>query len=110
MAGLDSTVFVAEVVGGGGSGGRGAWFLPIPGTGSGDQMPFPATCVSSTDLPCAFDSHRFTAFAGSRSLHTGGVNVLLGSGVARFVSASIDHEVWIGVHGIAGAEPKAAGF
>ena len=133
--GLDSTVFVAEVVSGSGSDGRGAWFLPIPGgshymsrftpngfqdkygriplvpgTGSGDQMPFPATCVSSTDLPCAFDPRRFTAFAGTRSLHTGGVNILLGSGVARIVSASIDHDVWISVHSIAGAETNAAGF
>ena len=133
--GLDSTVFVAEVVSGSGSDGRGAWFLPIPGgshymsrftpngfqdkyglipsvpgTGSGDQMPFPATCVSSTDLPCAFDSRRFTAFAGARSRHTGGVNVLLGSGVARFVSTSIDHDVWISVHSLAGAETTAAGF
>ena len=133
--GLDSTVFLAEVVSGSGSDGRGAWFLPIPGgshymsrftpngfqdkygripavpgSGSGDQMPFPATCVSSTDLPCAFDSQRFTAFAGSRSRHAGGVHVLLGSGVARFVSTSIDHDVWISVHSIAGAETKAAGF
>ena len=29
--GLDSTVFVAEVVSGSGSDGRGAWFLPISG-------------------------------------------------------------------------------
>ncbi len=133
--GLDSTVFVAEVVSGSGSDARGAWFLPIPGsshymsrftpngfhdkygripsvpaTGSGDQMPFPATCVTSADFPCAFDPRRFTTFAGSRSRHTGGVNVLLGSGVVRFVSTAVDRDVWIGVHSIAGAETSAAGF
>ena len=126
--GLDHTVLIAEVVQGDGLDIRGAYLTPFPGAshymsrftpngtrdiygvvGSGtglmgDQIPFSAFCVSTSDLPCNFDAGRLTAFAGSRSRHTGGVHTLRGSGAVRFVSQKVDAAIWIAIHSIDGRE------
>ena len=60
--------------------------IPETGVGSGDQMPFPATCDSESNIPCSFQRIEFTSFAGARSSHPGGVFVLAGSGRVQFVS------------------------
>ena len=120
--GLGHTIFVSEVVGGVEVDGRGAFVTPLPGgslymsrlspnatrdyynlsPGSdGDHMPFPATCNANSGIPCQFDRKRFTAYAGSRSRHTGGVQSLTGAGSVQFVSDSIDRLVWISAHSIA---------
>ncbi len=41
----------------------------------------------------------------ARSLHPGGVNVLMGDGSLRFISSSIDRTVWRSLGSIAGNEP-----
>jgi apolipoprotein N-acyltransferase len=126
--GLDQTALIGEVRQGDKIDGRGAFATPLPGgslymsrftpndqndiynhtpttgPGSGDQMPFPATCNSETGLPCSYEPSEHTAFAGSRSQHTGGVHVLTSSGAVRFASNNIDHGVWIGFHSTAGSE------
>lgn len=119
--GLDSTVFLSEVLKGLRVDGRGAILTPIPGGslymsrfapngtrdawgvfpyGAGDQMPFPATCNSDSGIPCRYNPARFATFAGARSRHTGGVQILLGSGAVRFASDGIDSSVWQALHGI----------
>lgn len=122
--GLDNTVFLAEVVKGTGVDARGAGVLSLPGgslymsrfppnstrdlfgvlpktgPGSGDQMPFPATCQPAPRLPCSFQPVPKLSVAGAKSSHSGGVFVLVGSGRVSFVSDSIDHDVWLGIHGI----------
>lgn len=124
--GLSSTVFVSEVANGVKIDARGAVLTPLPGgslymsrltpngshdhynfaaEGSGDQMPFPATCNAASQIPCRFDARRFTAFAGARSRHLGGVHSLTGSGSVRFVSNSVDGWIWISAHSIAQGAP-----
>ena len=122
--GLDQTALAAEVRQGARIDGRGAFVTPLPGgsfymsrfvpngsndrfhlvpstgPGSGDQMPFPATCESEIDMPCSYDPHHFTAFAGSRSAHAGGVYVLWCSGKVTFASNNTDHKLWEAMHGI----------
>jgi hypothetical protein len=126
--GLDQTALVAEVIQGVKIDGRGAYATPLPGgslymsrfppnstqdfynivpasgIGSGDQMPFPKTCNSASGIPCSYTPKEFTAFAGSRSQHTGGVQVLFAGGAVRFVSDSVDHRSWIAMHSPAGCE------
>ena len=120
--GLDQTIVVSEVVKGLGIDGRGAFTTPLPGgslymsrlppngrrdffglfpDADGDQMPFPATCNSASQIPCNYVPPRFIAYAGARSRHPGGVQVLTGSGAVRFVSDSIEHAVWISLNSIA---------
>lgn len=124
--GLDSTVFASEVIQGKETDVRGAYFAPFPGGShymsrlgpngvqddlwivtspdAGDQLPFSGMCISTPDAPCRFDPQRTTAFAGARSRHPNGVNVLHGGGAVRFMSNSIDRTVWRGMHSIAGGE------
>ncbi|MFT5328219.1 MAG: prepilin-type N-terminal cleavage/methylation domain-containing protein [Planctomycetaceae bacterium] len=126
--GLDLTVVLGEVRQGNGIDARGAMLTPLPGGsiymsrflpngkrdthgfvpmtggGSGDQMPFPATCTSSEALPCSYNAVAHTSFAGSRSAHTGGVFVLTGGGRVRFMANETDESVWIAMHGIDEAE------
>jgi prepilin-type processing-associated H-X9-DG protein len=55
--------------------------------------------------PCAWTSAGAQAFAGSRSLHTGGVNALMGDGSMRFLNESINHTIWIALNPGALAPP-----
>ncbi len=119
--GLDSTVFLSEVLKGVRVDGRGAFLTPMPGgslymcrlapngtrdllgvfpDGQGDQMPFPATCDAESGIPCRYNPARFATYAGARSHHAGGVQVLMGSGAVRFASDSIDTSVWRALHSI----------
>jgi hypothetical protein len=66
--------------------------------GGGDQLRFPATCVSEQNLPCSHEPFEFTSFAGSRSQHADGVDVLKGSGAVNFVSNSIAPAVGTDLH------------
>ncbi len=126
--GMDQTALIGEVRQGNKIDGRGAFATPLPGgslymsrftpngqrdnfnhtpatgPGSGDQMPFPATCNPETGLPCNYEPMEHTAFAGLRSQHTGGVHVLTASGAVRFASDHIDHGIWVGFHSTAGSE------
>ncbi len=120
--GLDQTVFVAEVRQASRLDVRGAYATSLPGganymsrftpngtsdrygvvpasgIGSGDQTA--TACNSETGLSCSQTLIPFTAFAGSRSSHVGGVFVLFGSGRVQFTADSIDHAVWLHQHGI----------
>jgi hypothetical protein len=126
---MDQTALVAEVVQGIEIDGRGAYVTPLPGgslymsrfppnatrdyfqvvpdsgTGSGDQMPFPATCNAASGIPCTYTPKEFIAFAGSRSRHAGGVQVLFASGAARFVGDSVEPRIWVAMHSLFGGEP-----
>jgi prepilin-type N-terminal cleavage/methylation domain-containing protein/prepilin-type processing-associated H-X9-DG protein len=48
------------------------------------------------------------AFAGAKSRHPGGINVLLGDGSVRFLKQTINPSVWIGMNSIAGGEVISA--
>ena len=126
--GMDQTALIGEVRRGNKIDCRGAFATPLPGgslymsrftpngqrdiynhtpatgPGEGDQMPFPATCNPEKHLPCSYEPLEHTAFAGSRSQHSGGVHVLTASGAVRFASDHIDHRIWSGFHSTAGHE------
>jgi prepilin-type N-terminal cleavage/methylation domain-containing protein/prepilin-type processing-associated H-X9-DG protein len=44
------------------------------------------------------------AFAGAKSRHPGGINVLFGDGSVRFVKQTINSTIWIGVNSISAGE------
>jgi len=129
--GTDHSVVVAEIRKGIAIDGRGAHVTPIPGgslymsrfppngnadffrripatgAGSGDQMPFPATCDQQSGIPCSFNPIPSICVAAARSQHVGGVYVLFASGRVQFVANGIDHPVWVAAHGIADGRAAA---
>jgi prepilin-type N-terminal cleavage/methylation domain-containing protein/prepilin-type processing-associated H-X9-DG protein len=70
---------------------------------------YPGYCVNLPDmnLPCA-DGNGGNDTAAARSLHTGGVNILLVDGSVRFVAGSVNVLVWRALGSIAGGEVTTA--
>jgi prepilin-type N-terminal cleavage/methylation domain-containing protein len=127
--GSSNTVFMAEVLQGELYDVRGLIWSTIPGGGSyfsrmppnnpvdyyqtgifGDFLNQPIFCVNEPgmDLPCTGLAGDKPAFAGSRSRHPGGINVLNGDGSVRFIKNSINMPVWIGLNTISGGEVISA--
>lgn len=79
--------------------------VPATGPGSGDQTA--TSCTSEPGMECSQSPMAFTAFAGARSQHRGGVFVLYGSGRVQFAANSIDREVWVRQHGISDGNTTA---
>jgi len=131
--GTSNTVFMAEVLQGAEFDVRGVMWSTIPGGASfmsrftpnnfrdfynlehdGDRLNQIVFCVNepTEGLPCfaanggsGSDRH---AFAGSRSRHPGGVNVLLGDGSVRFIKETIEPVTWIGLNTIKNGEVISA--
>jgi prepilin-type N-terminal cleavage/methylation domain-containing protein/prepilin-type processing-associated H-X9-DG protein len=120
-----STVFLAEVLQGETYDIRGLMWSTIPGGCSffsrlapnnpqdyyqtgifGDYLNNSYFCVSEPDmgLPCTGNASDQSAYAGARSSHPGGINVLLGDGSVRFLKNSINMSVWLGLNTINGGE------
>jgi prepilin-type N-terminal cleavage/methylation domain-containing protein/prepilin-type processing-associated H-X9-DG protein len=126
--GSSNTVFCAEVLQGETFDIRGLMWSSIPGGCSffsrlppntpqdyyrsgvfGDYLNNVYFCVNEPgmDLPCTNDNGPNTdqvAYAGARSRHPGGINVLLGDGSVRFLKNSINMPVWLGLNTIGGGE------
>jgi prepilin-type processing-associated H-X9-DG protein len=123
--GLSNTAFLAEVLQGERYDVRGLLWSSIPGGGSyfsrmppnnpadyyqtglfGDQLNQPIFCVDEPgmDLPCTGGAGDKGAYAGARSRHPGGLNVLFGDGSVRFVKDSINMPTWIGLNTMASGE------
>jgi prepilin-type processing-associated H-X9-DG protein len=126
--GLSTTVFMAEVLQAAINDVRGLMWSTIPGGCSfmtrytpngtidylnagfvGDylQSPF-CTSDPAHGLPCTSGAGDTTAFAGARSRHSGGINVLLGDGSVKFVKNSINAQTWIAVNSIQSGEVVSA--
>ena len=69
-----------------------------PNTTLGDRSSY---CINSVQAPCASSGSNVQY---ARSLHTGGVHVLMGDGAVRFVSSNIDTTTWRAVGTRAGGE------
>jgi prepilin-type N-terminal cleavage/methylation domain-containing protein/prepilin-type processing-associated H-X9-DG protein len=123
--GSSNTVFLAEVLQGDTYDIRGLMWSTIPGGCSyfsrmppnnprdyyqtgifGDFLNNLYFCVSEPgqDLPCTPNAGDQSAYAGARSRHPGGINVLLGDGSVRFLKNSINMPVWLGLNTINGGE------
>ena len=126
--GSSNTVFAAEILQGETYDIRGLMWSTIPGGCSffsrlppnnpqdfyktgifGDYLNNAYFCVSEPgqDLPCTNDNGSNvdqSAYAGARSRHPGGINVLLGDGSVRFVKNSVNMPVWLGLNTISGGE------
>ena len=125
--GLSTTAFVAELIQGALNDTRGLmWSATVGGSsyvsrfapnqfrdyyrieGDADRMHLPYFCVNepARKLPCtaAADEIGLRTFAGAKSRHPGGVNVLLGDGSSRFVKDAINHGLWIGLNSIQAGE------
>ncbi len=126
--GSSNTVFLAEVLQGEMYDIRGLMWSTIPGGCSffsrlppnnpqdyyqtgifGDYLNNAYFCVSEPgmDLPCTNTTTTDPdqgAYAGARSRHPGGINVLLGDGSVRFLKNSINMSVWLGLNTINGGE------
>jgi prepilin-type N-terminal cleavage/methylation domain-containing protein/prepilin-type processing-associated H-X9-DG protein len=127
--GTSGTVFLAEVLQGAQYDIRGLMWSSIPGGASfmtrftpngfkdffnlksgGDWLNNAVTLFCTPEpvlgLPCfpnASDprsSGDSNAFAGARSRHPGGINVLMGDGSVRFVKNTISHPIWIAINTI----------
>jgi len=70
-----------------------------PNTATADRL---GHCQSTTAAPCQTGSDNMVISA--RSLHSGGVNVVLADGSVRFVRDSVDANVWLGLGTRAGDE------
>jgi prepilin-type N-terminal cleavage/methylation domain-containing protein/prepilin-type processing-associated H-X9-DG protein len=123
--GLSNTVFLAEVLQGEQYDVRGLIWSSIPGGGTffarmlpnnprdfygtgrfGDWLNQPIFCVNEPgqDLPCTGGSGDKGAYAGARSHHPGGLNVLLGDGSVRFLKDSINMKVWLALNTMGSGE------
>ncbi|WP_165066369.1 DUF1559 domain-containing protein [Paludisphaera rhizosphaerae] len=130
--GLSATAFVAELIQGSLNDTRGLmWSATVGGSSyisrfapnqfrdyyrienDADRIQLPYFCVSEPrkNLPCTavgVDEIGLRTFAGAKSRHPGGVNVLLGDGSCRFVKDSINHGVWLGLNSIQAGEIVAS--
>jgi prepilin-type N-terminal cleavage/methylation domain-containing protein/prepilin-type processing-associated H-X9-DG protein len=55
-------------------------------------------------LPCFPKASDRAAFAGARSRHPGGINVMLGDGSVRFIKNTVNHPTWIALNTISSSE------
>lgn len=122
--GISQTVFLSEVLQGRGDDIRGVHWFPMSGAsmymtrfqpnqfrdfiGSSDNKdallnPY---CVDDPgrNMPCLGDDTNFRTYAGARSLHSGGVMVLMGDGSVKFVRNSISGRLWVAVNSTDGGE------
>src|SRR5262249_57119949 len=123
-----NTVFLGEVLQGERFDVRGLIWSSIPGGGTffsrmppnnprdyytsffGDQLNQPIFCVNEPgqDLPCTGGAGDKGAYAGARSRHPGGINVLFGDGSVRFIKDSVSVPVWLGLNTMASGEVLSA--
>ena len=81
---------------------------PASGIANADILPAGFCIPESPGLPCLnVDTFAFS-FAGARSLHPGGVNVLLGDGSVRFIKNTINGATWIALGSISSGEVISA--
>jgi prepilin-type N-terminal cleavage/methylation domain-containing protein/prepilin-type processing-associated H-X9-DG protein len=129
--GASNTVFLAEVLQGAQYDVRGMMWSSIPGGASfmtrftpnaykdffnlvngGDYLNNKPTLFCTPEpvlgLPCFPSASDNDAFAGARSRHPGGINVVMGDGSVRYVKNTIAAPIWIGINTIASGEVISA--
>lgn len=119
--GLSNTAFVAEIVTVPGEDMRGMLHFPegslyhhnyTPNSSVPDDIRI-KMCVSTDEAPCNdkfADAMNRLMTMTARSVHPGGVNVLLGDGSVHFASDSIHLDIWQALSTPAGGEAMQADF
>lgn len=123
--GLSTTAFLAEIMQGSENDIRGTVWTTTSGGGSymtrftpngssdiygsnvaGDQLAAPWFCTDEPwkMLPCTSILDMVNAFAGARSRHPGGINVLHGDGSVRFIKDTASPSIWLALNTISGGE------
>ena len=111
--GTSNTLLASETVQGMGSDLRGfTWWAPgaqfttvnPPNSSLPDIVTQNCNNQPAQNLPCRDNGGAWNILA-ARSRHTDGVNVVLGDGSVRFVSQSINIDIWRAMSTIAGGEP-----
>ncbi|MHC5541088.1 DUF1559 family PulG-like putative transporter [Singulisphaera rosea] len=123
--GLSTTAFMAEVLQGSQYDVRGVIWQSIAGGShfmsrltpnkpndlygtpvTGDALNQTIFCTNEPvlGLPCVGGIGDRAAYAGARSHHPGGVNVLFGDGSVRFVKDSINGPIWMALNSISAGE------
>ena len=74
-----------------------------PNTSANDIL-YHCTSVPNANRPCVQDQTAGNESAAARSMHPGGVNVLLCDGTARFVANNVSPTIWADLATIAGGE------
>jgi prepilin-type N-terminal cleavage/methylation domain-containing protein/prepilin-type processing-associated H-X9-DG protein len=79
-------------------------------TNHGDMLNQVIFCTDepTQGLPCIGGIGDRGAFAGVRSHHPGGVNVLMGDGSVRFLKNSVNYVTWLGLNTISAGEVISA--
>jgi prepilin-type N-terminal cleavage/methylation domain-containing protein/prepilin-type processing-associated H-X9-DG protein len=133
LDGTSTTVFSAEVTQGALNDIRGLMWSTVPGGASfmtrftpnkfkdylnlkkSDFLNQTVFCISEPvlNLPCNTDAPTVgagdrEAFAGSKSRHPGGVNVMMGDGSVRFIKESINDAIWRALNTINAGEVISA--
>ncbi|MDX2037213.1 MAG: DUF1559 domain-containing protein [Isosphaeraceae bacterium] len=129
--GTSNTVFVGEVLQGAELDVRGMMWSSVPGGASfmtrftpnaykdylnvrsdGDFLNNRPTLFCTPEpvlgLNCFPNASDSDAFAGARSRHPGGINVVLGDGSVRFIKNTINHPIWQALNTIASGEVLSA--
>jgi len=127
--GLSNTIFLGEVLQGEQYDIRGLLWSSIPGGGTffsrlgpnnptdfyqtglyGDYLNNAFFCVNEPGmgLPCTPNASDQGAYAGARSRHPGGINVLMGDGSVRFLKSSVSMPIWLALNTMASGEVLSA--
>lgn len=127
--GTSNSIFMAEILQGEEYDIRGVIWQSVPGgshfmsrvppnravdiyriqPGVGDWLNQIIFCVNQPpSLPCSAPSGDRRAYAGARSAHPGGINVLLGDGSVRFIKDTVQEQVWLALNSIRSGEVISA--
>ena len=129
--GTSNTVFIGEVLQGSLRDVRGVMWSSVPGGASfmtrftpnglkdtfnlkngGDWLVNAPGLFCASEpvlqLPCTPGASDSDGFAGSRSRHPGGVNVMIGDGSVRFIKNTVNSTVWVGLNTMMNGEVLSA--
>jgi prepilin-type N-terminal cleavage/methylation domain-containing protein/prepilin-type processing-associated H-X9-DG protein len=119
--GLSKTAFASEILAGRVDSGRseystdyrGRWVVPFEGGAAYSHKTTPNSsipdrmkycCVADLDMPCELQGDLQDEYYAARSMHPGGVNLMLGDGHVEFCADSVSLSSWQALATVRGGE------